>query len=79
MRGATHYCDEGENGLDEPDAGSEEEPDVPDYDCLSSLSVHTFMQWTVSRKLREEWAVRTYYTISNETHQQADGEHIAAV
>ena len=60
-----HYCDEGENGPDEPDAGSEEEPDVPDYDCLSSLSVHMFMQWTVSRKLREEWAVRNY-TISNE-------------
>ena len=24
-------------------AGSEEEPDVPDYGCLSSLPVHTFM------------------------------------
>ena len=47
-----YYCDEGENGPDEPDAGSEE-PDVPDYGCLSSLPVHTFMQWTASRKLRE--------------------------
>ena len=58
-----YYCDEGENGPDEPDAGSEEEPDVPDCGYLSSLPVQR--SWSVSRKLREEWAVRNY-TISNE-------------
>lgn len=32
-----HYCDEGEDGPDGPDAGGEEDPDIPEYGCFRLL------------------------------------------
>ena len=50
-----HYCDEGEDGPDEPDPGGEEDTDIPEYGCFCLLCF-LFMEseWEVEGRVGSE-------------------------